>query len=303
MANCWGQLIAAINNININATGVVSVLTDNGDGTFTHDDGNGTVTIITTRDLFDADGDTRINLVEGGAAAGGGDSLQFVVDGVDVGRVELLAGGTTKWTLNGIVDPVVFAATPITTAQRDVLPGIVAGYLIYNSDTDCFEYFNGVNWICLKATQTVDESFIAGGSLTIGQDANSPNTILGVTGARTDGGWSLSADAYTYTGTPDHIKIDVSAFFEDPQANTLQRVQPILELLKNGAVVATAANTYQRHGTQHNSSSWNLSWVDIAPSSGDTYSFRSQQGSNQGDVIAIDQSSISLIAIEKRTVF
>ena len=61
--------------------------------------------------LQDLDGDTHIRAIESGGA-NGGDKLQFTVDNIVVGSVEILAGGLTKWTLNGILDPIVYAGTP-----------------------------------------------------------------------------------------------------------------------------------------------------------------------------------------------
>lgn len=95
--------------------------------------------------LQDADGDTNINAIEGGGA-NGGDRLEFIVDNVTVGSVEVLAGGITKWNFDGIVDPIVFAATPITTLVRDALPNITAGYNIFNTDTNTYQYYNGTVW-------------------------------------------------------------------------------------------------------------------------------------------------------------
>ena len=151
-----------------------------------------------------------------------------------------------------------------------------------------------------QTTVDVDVSFIAGGEPN--GDANASNTIVSITGERLDTGWSLASNAYTYTGNPDHIVITANMFFEDPQTGLRARIQPVLELLKNGAVIATTANTYQRHATGHNSSSHSLSFIDMNPSSGDNYSLRTQQGSNQNDVVNIDDGKFSLKAVEKQTV-
>ena len=44
------------------------------------------------------------------------------------------------------IEAKVFRNTPITTAQRDSLLNPQAGWIIYNSDTDVFEFHNGTAW-------------------------------------------------------------------------------------------------------------------------------------------------------------
>lgn len=98
--------------------------------------------------LTDADNDTYIELIEGGAGAGG-DKMEFVVDGQTVGSVEILADGNEKWEIRGILDPLIYAGTPQTTIQRDVFTP-VTGYMIYNSDNTCYEFYNGIEWVAMK---------------------------------------------------------------------------------------------------------------------------------------------------------
>jgi hypothetical protein len=71
--------------------------------------------------------------------------INFQVNGVSVGTVTETAG-VPKWTLNGILDPTVYAGTPITTAARNALTP-VEGYLIYNTTTDQYEFYNGSTWL------------------------------------------------------------------------------------------------------------------------------------------------------------
>ena len=98
---------------------------------------------IIARNIQDADADTKVELIENGAAAGG-DKIEFTIDGVVVGSCEILAGGITKWTLDGILDPIVYSGTPRTIAQRDALTAL-AGYLVYVSDgaTKEYQYYDG----------------------------------------------------------------------------------------------------------------------------------------------------------------
>lgn len=93
------------------------------------------IPIDAANQLQDLDGDTRVDLVESGAATGG-DQLQFVVDGTVVGNVEILAGGLTKWTLDGILDPVLFVGSPFncTGAVANTTAGQGSLYVSDGSD-------------------------------------------------------------------------------------------------------------------------------------------------------------------------
>ena len=82
----------------------------NGDRTYTDSMSGTTFTVplpLISRSLVDLDGNTSIKL-ESGLGVDGGDIIKFQVDGIDVGSVEVI-GGVTKWTLEGILDPIVYA--------------------------------------------------------------------------------------------------------------------------------------------------------------------------------------------------
>ena len=44
------------------------------------------------------------------------------------------------------IEAKVFRNQPITTTQRDALASPQAGWMIYNSTTDIFEFYNGTVW-------------------------------------------------------------------------------------------------------------------------------------------------------------
>jgi hypothetical protein len=121
-------------------------------------------------------GDTFMQIND--PATGG---ITFQVDGVAVGGVTLV-GSIPKWTLNGILDPVVYAGTPITTTQRNTY-GNVAGYLIYNSATGQYEYNNGTTWQPMGGAGTITSVFgrstativSANGDYTASQVTNVPS--------------------------------------------------------------------------------------------------------------------------------
>lgn len=89
--------------------------------------------------------------------------LGFVIDGVQVGSVQMV-NGNPKWTFTGIVDPEVYAGTPITTIERNAYTA-AKGYLVFNEDTNVYQFYNGTTWI----------DWGSGGGLT----AQASNTLLG----------------------------------------------------------------------------------------------------------------------------
>ncbi len=80
------------------------------------------------------------------------------------------------------------------------------------------------------------------------------------------------------------------------------RINPELELLKNGTVVATSASGYQRHVVGHTSSSNTIAWVDPDPNTGDYYELRAQQGATQNDVLNISKGHFDAVATKKKEV-
>ncbi|UJH67336.1 hypothetical protein [Allomuricauda sp. SCSIO 65647] len=213
--------------------------------------------------------------------------------------------------------------TAITNAQE--------GAIAYATDTGQIYVFSNSTWVSLEATSTledngngsytytdetgtetdimttissttidVDQSFMAKAS--VSGDSNQPNTILTLTTLRTDTGWSINSNRATFNDTADYVEIDAMAYMDQPQSGTYARINPVLELLKNGTVVARSASGYQRHATSHRSSSNTISYIDHNPSSGDEYYLRAQQGSSQNDVLNIDLGHFDLIAVKKVTV-
>jgi hypothetical protein len=81
----------------------------------------------------------------------GTDAITFTIGGTTVGSVTTLGGLgiTPKWTFGGIVDPDVYAGSPITTATRDATYTFGAaseGFMVYNDDIKEYEYHDGTAW-------------------------------------------------------------------------------------------------------------------------------------------------------------
>lgn len=217
-----------------NNTKIIQVLSAGGGGPYTvtpNTPAPGQVTILDTlssesfvitlndaTQISDVDGDTQVVTVESGAINGGaGDRLDFIVDGVTVGSAEILVGNTVKWTLNGIVDPTVFAATGLTEIQRDAVEDLTAGYLVYNSDIDSFEQYNGATWdrySIVKDINFADDTTVASAIAGTPTLTEMETFIAGESPAITD--------AYVYyTGTDTLTDIPTHTYAVDGSGNVL----------------------------------------------------------------------------------
>lgn len=105
-------------------------------------------------------GTTAVKLTgTGGVGAATGattDVINFTVGGNAVGNVTMLNPTTPKWTLNGIVDPAIYAGTPQTLSQRNAFTPTTPdatkkGYMAYVSDTGVeeYQYWNGTAWVSM----------------------------------------------------------------------------------------------------------------------------------------------------------
>lgn len=144
-----------------------------------------------------------------------------------------------------------------------------------------------------------DQSFLA--HATTSGDSNVDGQPITLTEVRADAGWTLDTvlNEYTYTGTPDKVRIDAMVQVDATSAGALARISPELLLLKNGVVVAISSTGYQRHGTGHDTSSNTISYTDPNPGTNPVYVLQSREDSIQTEVLPIDLGHFSLDAIEK----
>ncbi len=152
-------------------------------------------------------------------------------------------------------------------------------------------------------TDTVDKTYLA--SATISGDGNQANTVLTLTNVRADTGWTKVGNQYVYSGSPDKVRIDTNAFYGNTNGGNqpaLARISPVLEILRNNTVIARVETGYQRHVTNHASSSNGVGYTDPFPGVNPAYSVRADQGSNQNDNLQITLGHFTLDAVEKITV-
>ena len=130
-------------------------------------------------------------------------------------------------------------------------------------------------------------------------DSNEPDTFHDFASNRSDADWTVSPDSVSYSGEPDRVEIAVSEFIDTGTATNQQRVSPILELLKNGVVVATSDSAYIRQNAGDNGGSNSIAYVDHDPGVDPQYQLRSRQGANPDAVHDITLGSASFVAVTK----
>jgi hypothetical protein len=52
----------------------------------------------------------------------------------------------------------------VNTAQRDAIVSPEEGYLIYNTDTSLFNYYDGVQWVSISSPGNIDPGDVGGGA-------------------------------------------------------------------------------------------------------------------------------------------
>ena len=134
--------------------------------------------------LIDLDEDTEVRITESGGV-NGGDIIEHYVDGILTYSSEILVGGIVKTTIPGILDPILYRPTHMTTAVRDATytPIAVEGDLIYNVTEGAYQFYDGSVWAeLLQAdlnTTVSDETGANGTSLTTPTSAPTANPDIG----------------------------------------------------------------------------------------------------------------------------
>jgi len=206
------------------------------------------------------------------------------------------------------VDPSTVGGKEITTVDLGLTDGCELELNIIEGGTQFFRIVDlSLLTTCLE-NKVAEIGHIA--AYTLSGDGNANNVNIALTSVREDTGWTSAANAATWggitlapNGSIDRVEITAQVYYDPPNSNLLQRIAPVVNLLKNGVVVATAASGYQRHATGHNDSSNTIVFMDVVPTTGDVWTLQSQQGSLQGDVLPITRGQLTFKTIERfRTV-
>ena len=139
-----------------------------------------------------------------------------------------------------------------------------------------------------------ERSFLASADVDT-QNVNA-NATVNITSNRLDNGWSVTGEAFEYSGSPDRVR--VSAQVHQIVDSTTIRMAPRLDLLRNGVIVATSASGYIRNGTGHQQSSNSITFVDPAPGTNPSYQLDCVRESNASANTNVVIGSFGVEAIE-----
>ncbi len=137
----------------------------------------------------------------------------------------------------------------------------------------------------------------------VGQNGNQANAAYDLTTGLTTIGtrWTANAEDFTLSGAASYVELSAMATYTydaaDGNVAALQRVAPILELHKNGVLVAASATAYQRHTSGHNDSSNTITHTDLSPAVGDVWELRMTQGATQNDVLNVTHGQFTAKAV------
>lgn len=227
-------------------------------------------------------------------AAGINDSWNSPPNTMDVGNQVSGLFLNTGYQEGDLTDPHELEITQLAGTFKGV---IATGINLFNN---CIELPEPqCNCEITTNTELVDRSYIVD-TLTAG-DANETGELHTLTVTRVDSAFTTTATGIVTAIPLDHVDIHVNEWYQpSATSNTaLQRIAPVLELLKNGNVVATSATGYQRHANDHSESSNGLSWIDSAPLVGDVYEVQSRQESTQNDILNITLGHLQAKGVEK----
>jgi hypothetical protein len=151
--------------------------------------------------------------------------------------------------LNGILDPIVYAGTPITTATRNGLANI-AGYLIYNSTTSQYEYNNGTTWLPMGGAGAVTSVYgrvgavvAANGDYLASQVTNVPSgSISAVTVQAALNELDTEKIALTSTLTGLSLLSDDDITNTDSIISAFGKIQGQLDLIRSAAPATYTAS-------------------------------------------------------------
>ena len=116
---------------------------------------------------------------------------------------------------------------------------------------------------------------------------------------RVDAGW-IHADGtnvFSFQGSPDRVRINCMVSFAIADNENFQRPAPVIELSRNGALVASARTGYIRDTADHEESSSTISFTDPSPGVDPVYTITSRQETTQGGVVTADLGHFSAEAL------
>lgn len=190
----------------------------------------------------------------------------------------------------------------MSTAERDAIASPAIGLMIYNTDSDLFQYFNSASWIILttsKSNRSVKYSNTnTTSNINTGAYTNIP--IFGALNWNDDTSlYSASGNTLTINNAGRYkITVNISYIVPTLSNNSDQRVAVEAQIAVNGNLTGTIAATgYIRHSNGHTEASLHFTET-LYILAGDTISVQTIRGGNSAPA-NMRSSGSSNITIEK----
>jgi len=130
------------------------------------------------------------------------------------------------------------------------------------------------------------------------QNVNDSGPILFGATSRSDASWSHAdgTNAFAVSGSPGEVVISLMVSFGIASSANIQRPAPVIELSKNGVVVASARTGYIRDTSGHEEASGTITWIDEVPGTDPTYTVTSRMETTRAGTVTADLGHFSAIA-------
>lgn len=119
-------------------------------------------------------------------------------------------------------------------------------------------------------------------------------------------GWvhGASSNAFAFTGSPRRVDIEVYAHYYHAATDTVgwENVAPVLELRRNGTLVATSATGLQLHQDDHTESTNLIRFLDVAPGTNPSYTVSTRREGANTAVLPIIAGRFNAVAFNSQTV-
>ncbi len=151
----------------------------------------------------------------------------------------------------------------------------------------------------LENSPTPEKSFLACGDV-VGSIAEGDST-LSLSHVRLDPGWKLSKNKYSFSGSPDHVKVYLTVPFGTTNGkDTPKSIISSLKVLRNSKGVGNSTILADRGDSKALMGTHSLSFIDAFPGLNPVYEIASKRESSKGGGdLLIDGGTVSFVAVKK----
>jgi len=222
-----------------------------------------------------------------------GNNLSISGTGGNTVTLPSISETTTTLSQNTTTGVVSYTNEATVTQTANIISTDANNALSAGSDGGAFFESN-----VTTSTIQVDQSFIWAGSV------NDPdihvNGTLTVNQSRADTGWALTgASTLTYTGTPDHVKIDLMAVANNTGNHW---AHPHIKVFRDGVEIGEGSGLHMDNSNTYSGRTTTvIAMVDPAPGTNPVYTFTTLEDDSRtmNNPTIVSLSPVSIVAVEK----